>query len=599
MEVLLLKSLWPSLSKIHRKHGLWLVALLILGSILELASVSMLLPTVQAMQNRAALTSNVWFQKLNSIIAFPTNDRFFIWVMSAVLVMFTVKSVALFLINRFQFDYFASVQADISHRIFAKYLASDYSFFFEANSADLVNSVTEDIRNVIILIIFSVVTIATELTVALPLVLFIGWLNPVLAGTTILTCGICFFFIRKLVSRRLKPLGAELQVSYSKLIQSVQEGVGGIKELKILARESFYEQTFDREASTYAYGLGRYLFLNSVPRQILELMFILLFLGALLAMTMNGGLNESLPMLAVYAAAAFRLIPGLNKSAGALNSINMGRASLKTIVTELVGTNEEEAKGSGGAAAEPMPFKSLAMEAVCFDFPNRKRTIQDMTFEVKAGEILGIIGASGSGKTTLMDLLLGLLRPTKGRILVNGADIHDDIRCWQAHIGYVTQNIFLVDASIRRNIALGVPEAEIDDKLVWEALKKANLEPLVQSLSQGLETQVGERGIKFSGGQRQRMGIARALYRDPPILVLDEATSALDGENEREILKEVSSLKGRKTIIIIAHRISSLSACDLIMNIELGRIESVKSYAEVAARHDQALLQRSAQEVLQ
>lgn len=573
-------SLWHLMSKRHKERGIFLMFLLVLGAALELASVGVLFPAIQLMQDRTSMDENIWFQKLNDTVGLPTDEGLYIGLFAFVLVTFIIKSTSLLLINRYQFNYFANIQSEFSIRLFTKYLLSDYKFFFEANSSILVRSVTEDIKNVVVLIIFASITIVTEIFVAIPLFLFLVWLNPLVSGLTLLVGGICFYLISIFISKQLKPLGAVIQTDSSKLIQNVQEGVGGIKELKILAREPFFLKSFEQRASSYAIGLGRHLFLNTVPRLILELMFVIIFLGVLLVLSFKGSLYDSLPMLAVYAAASFRLIPGLNRAAAAFNSVNMGQASLKVVVEGLSAVDPAE-KCMPEIQPEPILFESLSVNSVTYDYPNGKKAIRDMSFEIQAGEIIGIIGPSGAGKTTLMDLLLGLLKPSDGKILVNSEDIYSNIKHWQSLIGYVPQNIFLVDGSIRSNIALGMSDTEINDTKVWEALKKANLEAYVKSIPDGLDTQVGERGVKFSGGQRQRIGIARALYREPPVLVLDEATSALDGESEQEIIKEVALLKGKKTIIIIAHRISSLSACDRILEIESGEISSVKSYAEI------------------
>jgi len=573
-------SLWQLMSKSHKERGIILIFLLVLGAAFELASVGVLLPTIQLMQDSTSMDGNVLFQKLNGMLGLPADEGLYIVLLAFVLAVFVVKSIVLLLINRYQFNYFAKIQSELSVRLFAKYLLSDYKFFFEANSSVLVRSVTEDIKNVVVLIIFASITIVTELFVAIPLFLFLVWLNPLVSGLTLLMGGVCFYLISIFVSKQLKPLGAVIQADLSKLIQNVQEGVGGIKELKVLARESFFLKSFEQRASSYAFGLGLHLFLNTIPRLILELMFVLIFLVVLLVLSFEGSLYDSLPMLAVYAAASFRLIPGLNRAAAAFNSFNMGQASLEVMVEGLSDDGPVE-KLNPVIKTESIIFESLSVNSVTYDYPNGKKAIREMSFEIQAGEIIGIIGPSGAGKTTLMDLLLGLLKPNNGEIQVNKEDIHNNIKYWQSLIGYVTQNIFLVDGSIRNNIALGLSDTEISDTKVWEALRKANLEAFVKSIPDGLDTQVGERGVKFSGGQRQRIGIARALYRDPPVLVLDEATSALDGESEQEVIKEVALLKGRKTIIIIAHRITSLSACDRILEIENGGLSSVKSYAEI------------------
>ncbi len=567
----LLFSLWRVLSKVHNKKFLFLIVFLVFSAALEMLSILALFPAIKLLQDRTAMDENTFYQLIHDRLSFPPGEEFYILIFSIVLLIYFFKFVVIILINKYQFNFFAQIQSELSGRLFKKYLLSDYRLFFEVKSSELIRSVTEDAKNVLVLIVFSIATIVTEIFVAIPLFCFLVWINPLVSFFVLTIIIVCFYLINIFISRPLKIVGETIQSDSSRLIQTVNEGVGGIKELKILGNEALFIKAFDQQTSSCASGLARHLFLNSVPRLILELIFVLIFIVFLLALSFGDGLYESLSVLAIYAAAAFRLIPGLNRTAAAFNSLNMGRASLVTVVSELSGCKLPDVSPVD-ADIKPNIFEVMSVNSLSYSYPNGKSVLKDMSFEINAGEMIGVKGKSGSGKTTLIDILTGLVMPCKGSVLVNSKNIHSNIRQWQSLIGYVNQSFFLLDDSLRSNVAFGVPKNEVDDTKVWEALRKANLEAFVKELPNCLDTQMGERGIKFSGGQRQRIGIARALYRDPPVLIMDEATSSLDHLSEQEINKEVAKLKGGKTIIIISHKSNSFLFCDRILEIKDGQL---------------------------
>ena len=575
----LLRNSSKIISSQHRRHAVALIGLLVCGAVLELAAVGLLLPAIELMQDPSTVETSVVPRFLASMLGLQGNDSLFVWMFLLCWLVYLVKNFCLVLINRFQFAFFADLQSSLSKRLFSRYLHNDYEFFVESNSAVLVRSVSEDIKNVVVLIVFASITIVTEAFVAIPLFLFIVWLNPLIALMTVVVGLICFAMLSRFVSKSLKKVGEQNQKELSRLIQSVNEGVGAIKELKVLAREDYYQSAFEQRAVNYARGLGRYLFYNSVPRLVLEAVFVLVFVGLLLILSLDGNLRDSLPTLAVYAAVSFRLIPGLNRAAGAFNSLHMGQASLNVVVEGLSNITEHKHEVE---AVSFGPVDQLSLADVSYAFANGHVALRDINISISRGETIGIVGESGAGKTTLIDLILGLLAPTEGAVLLNGININKDLGQWQQRLGYVPQSVFLADGSIRSNVALGVDESKIDDDRVWAALRGANLEAFVRSSASTLDVPVGERGVKFSGGQRQRVGIARALYRQPEVLILDEATSALDAETEKQVMKEVAGLPGDVTVIIIAHRISTLAGCDRVYVLNAGGIEATKTYAEIA-----------------
>ncbi len=382
----------------------------------------------------------------------------------------------------------------------------------------------------------------------------------------------------------IKPVmvkaGQDNQDYYSGLYKWIYESVTGIKEIKVANKENYFINGYADCGAGYVNAVQKYNLYNSTPRLLIETIAIAGMVGYMLVVMLGGtSIASLLPQLTVLAAAAARLLPSANRINNYLTSIAYFEPFLDNVSDNLqteihdksISYDSEDYRTKSEVEKLPVT-KTIRMEDITYKYPGTDKLILDKaTMEIPVGKSVGIVGTSGAGKTTIVDVLLGLLEPENGTITADGVDVMTNYRGWLKNIGYIPQTIFMTDSTIRKNVAFGVPEDEIDDNKVWQALKEAALDEFVKELPEGLDTQIGERGIRLSGGQRQRIGIARALFEDPEVLVLDEATSALDNDTEAAIMDSINRLHGRKTLVIIAHRLQTIEKCDMIYNIGDGK----------------------------
>ena len=416
--------------------------------------------------------------------------------------------------------------------------------------------------------LISTFTLLTELITA-----FTIWLMLVLvdAFTAVVVAGIMGAMMYGIIKafRRNISKQAKIQNDFAaEYIKCVNQGLGAIKETKVMRKEKYFLEEFSRTYQQYGEANRKYLFNNQLPRMIIETMVVSGLLVMIVAkLAMGSTPEEIVPLLGVLALAAFRLMPSANRIVNLFNTIKFQQPLFYELYPELMDIKErqESRKESYYLSVQPkLKFeKSIQVNKLRFAYPEgREDVLQDVSFSIGKGDFAGIIGPSGAGKTTFVDILLGLLKPSDGNIKVDGQDIFDNIRSWQANLAYVPQSIYLIDGSVKENIALGVAPENIDNARIEKSLHMAELYDFVSDLPEGMETRVGERGVKLSGGQRQRIGIARALYQQPEVLILDEATSALDNDTEKSITDTILKFKGQITIIAIAHRLSTLAECD-------------------------------------
>jgi len=472
----------------------------------------------------------------------------------------------------------------LSRRLLAAYLAAPYAFHFRHNSAGLIHRVTDAVHSVFRGVLGSLVNVACEALVVAGIVAILALTAPGLTLVAVVVVGGLLLLPLLLSRHATARWGRAVARLDGETLQTLQQSLGGVKEVKLTGRESFFLAQFDERVAGAARLRSRYTTVAATLRIGVETTFVCGLLAVSLLLTLRSG-TAALPLLGLYAYAGFRVIPSANRIMMYVSELRYSRAWIHDLRDDLAAL---PAPAPATEPGEPIRFtRAVALERVSYtyaDADEADRVLVDVDLTIARGESIGIVGPSGAGKSTLVDLLLGLLTPTAGRITVDGRDIAGALRSWQRHIGYVAQEPFVLDDTIRRNVAFGVSDVEIDDRRVTAALTLTQLGDFVTGLPGGLDTLLGERGARLSGGQRQRVAIARALYHEPEVLVFDEATSALDTPTERELIAALEALRGVKTLVIIAHRLTTVRRCDRLAVLRDGRLAAVGSYDELLAR---------------
>jgi ABC-type multidrug transport system fused ATPase/permease subunit len=582
------RKIWSILLPRQRRAGVVLFALVLLGTVLETFSIGLVVPALAFMTQGAGQPSPgaaSWVEWLGN----PSANQLILLVLLLLLGVYAVKSAFLLFVAYWQSRFVSATQASTSRRLFSLYLSQPWTFHLQRNSAELMRTINEaqEFSHICGLFLMTV----SEALVLSGLVGLLLWFEPTGAVVVAGMLGAAAWLFQT-IARPRSLRWANAQRHHAKMvIKHVQQGLGGAKDVKIRG----CEQEFLAQFRHHAEGQAQMAALQSLVHQVPRLWFELLAVAALLLLTAvmvwQGTPSERLlPMLGLFATVAFRMLPSVNHMTSAIQRLRHADAMLAGLAKEL---NLGDSTASDRPTV-PMPFREcIVLDDVHFCYPSSSENVlHAVSLRIPHGASVGFVGGSGAGKSTLIDVILGLLPPVGGRVTVDGHDIQGNLRGWQDTIGYVSQSIYLCDDSIRRNVAFGVREQDIDDVAVRRALKAAQLDAFVDSLPAGGNTFVGERGVRLSGGQRQRIGIARALYHDPKVLVLDEATSALDTETEKGVMAAVNALHGTKTLIIVAHRLTTVADCDTLYRLDKGRVVQSGTYKEVvpagARPHDAA-----------
>jgi ABC-type multidrug transport system fused ATPase/permease subunit len=572
-----LSRAWHILDQGERRRAGLLIVVLLLGTALELLSLSLFMPVVSVLASDTFSDDYPWLANLVG-----TTDELGVVtkVFGILVVVFLLKSIYVAWSIWFQRGFASQIEYRLSSLLFRTYADMPFVFHLNNNSAVLMRNVGMA-SQFVSLTIDSLLVMGTDGAVLIAVVLFLVLVEPLGTLVVVVTLGLVAAIFHMLTRSQIQTWGARRIVHEARKIQFLQEGFGAIKEIKVLRRESEFIKRFDQEVLEVTRISKNYGTLTSLPRIWLEFLTLAGMAVLVVVLVAQGqSLNETLPVLGVFAAGSFKVMPSMNRLIFAVQNLRYSRSILGMLSEDLTRTQTIDSQIRSQETTSLQ--NSIAFSNVSFTYPNSDRpAISNLSFEIPAGASVGFVGSSGAGKSTLVDLLLGLLEPSAGSVLVDGHEMRPHGGAPRVSIGYVPQTIFLTDDSLRKNVALGVPEDDIDDAKIQDALYRASLGEFVSELPDGIETRMGERGVRLSGGQRQRIGIARALYSNPTVLILDEATSSLDVLTEEEIVREIASMKESLTLVVVAHRFSSVSICDVVHQVEDGRIVKSGSAQEV------------------
>lgn len=550
-----------------------LLVMTIISTIFELLGVSAIMPFVNVAMNPDSIYENELLSYFYYLFHLHSVNEFLILLAILLVCIYILKNGFLILLYGFQYRFTYQSQRVLEGQLLSCYIHQDYTFHLEQNSAELQRNILQDVGG-FYQTVLTVLQLLTEGLVCLLLFFYLLYTDiTITIGVAILLSLFMLVFMGYL-RIRIRNIGAESRQANGNRVLWIQQSLGGIKEMKILGREQHFLSRYDKNAEIYADKYSKYQMATVVPRPIMETLGISsLLLIVAYKLLMGEDISYMLPVLSVFAIAAFRLLPCFGRISGYLGTIAFNRAAVDRVcedseqAKELLRKYQAREKG----VSEIIFQQDIQIQNISFRYPNtEKDVLTDTNIRIPRNKSVALIGPSGAGKTTMADILLGILEPQKGQVLVDGIDIYKNLDAWHQKLGYIPQTIYLIDDTIRNNIAFGIDADKIDEKRMIEAVKEAQLYDFIQELEEGLNTVIGEQGIRLSGGQRQRIGIARALYTNPEILVLDEATSALDNDTEKAIMEAIDMLQGSKTLIIIAHRLTTIKNCDYIYEIKGG-----------------------------
>ena len=563
----LVKSVFKVFDGKQKRKLFGMAFLILINSGVSLLGVSVLLPFIQAVTAPEELLANRYVAAFYEWMGMENPNELITAIAIGIVIVYLAKNAFIIFMNNMQYRFSYYGKREMQDRLMKYYISKDYTFFLNHNSAELMRDINND-PEMFYAAVLNMLQLAAELCTSTILIIFLVVTDPIITLGVALAMMLMVLLFMKKLKRTLARFGDERRKYNANIIQCMQQAFGGIKEIKIANRESYFEEEFRKQNGLYTYVIKQNAFLSSIPKPVMEALCIA---GLMITIAVRINMTESDPthfvgVLAVFAAAAFYLLPSANKMSEYLASIIHNGVVIHKIGEEYTKIRDLEIDLS-----EERDYPAMALEReirvndMTFTYPEMEEPVlSHVNVTIPKNSSVAFIGPSGAGKTTMVDLILGVLKPQEGQITLDGVDISTSYRGWHDKIGYIPQ-------TIRNNIAFGKKEG-INDEDVWAALRQAQLDEFVESLEEGLDTVIGEAGVRLSGGQRQRIGIARALYRKPEVLVLDEATSALDTETEAAVMQAIDSLQGKMTMLIIAHRLSTIKNCNIVYKVENGSV---------------------------
>lgn len=579
------RDLWDKfqfiLTKRQKQLGIIILIMTLFGAVIETLGVSIIVPFVQAMVTPQELMNNRYLKPFVEWFRIQSSGQLVLLLGGGIAVVYIIKNLYLVLLSYCRIKYSTKVQRELSVLMMKSYMQRGYLFFAQVNTSDLLRGVLGDV-SAVYQIMYNAFRVFAELFTSIAIIIFIMKTDIMMAACVVVLALVCFVVVVMGFRKPMRRLGLEFRASNSEVNKHSLQAFQGIKEVIVMHRQQFFVDRYERAFYKQQRAMIGQTVASESPAYIIEAVCVVgLILAVGLRMYNGSDSTEFLPKMASFAMAAFRILPSLGRITSSFNqivyytpSLNKAYQNLKEVreaehaeTKEVASLLEQDRKEEKSAGAQVLPTDDyLTVENIHWRYPaSSHEVLNGVNIQIKKGTSVAFIGHSGAGKTTLADIILGLYKPQKGCIKLEGTDIRTMVGKWSECVGYIPQSVYLTDDTIRNNVAFGIDEP--DDDLVWQALEQAQLKEFVAGLPDRLDTVVGDRGVRFSGGQRQRVAIARALYYNPPILILDEATSALDMETETAVMDAINSLQGHKTLIIVAHRLTTIQNCDIIYEI--------------------------------
>ena len=581
----LLKKIFYILPKGDSVKLIIILLLMLIAAVLEVVGIGMIPAFVAIVADPEKVLALEWIKPLFRMVNISDSRDLLIGGSIALVAVFIVKSLYIIAFNYFEARFIYNRRYLISDRLMSAYMQAPYIFHLQKNTAELYRNVGHEINVFINSVVSNILKMCREGVMALAILIFLFIMEPLITLIVISLSGIGAGTFILLNKKKMKEYGEEEQERRVGMVKAVYQGLGGIKEARVLNREEEFIRKFRVEARKSTRLLAYIRFIQQIPRPVIETTAVMgMLLVAILLVWQNRPMADIIPILSLFAMATVRLMPSVQQLISMYANLRYNMVSLKPIYNDLKELEEyndlfiKDRKSENKLDLE----QEIEIRNMSYRYPNSdEQALHDISITIPKNKAVAFVGSSGAGKTTIVDLILGLLEPEEGEILVDSVNIQQNLSAWQKNIGYIPQSIYIADETVRANIAFGVPKDEVDEEKVIKAVRLAQLEETINRLSKGLDTVVGEYGTRLSGGQRQRVGIARALYHEPKVLVMDEATSSLDNITERRITNAIESLKGDRTLIIIAHRLTTVKNCDKLYFMEDGKIVQEGTYPDL------------------
>ncbi len=583
------KKIWYLLNQKERWQVSGLLLLMLIGAGIEIISMAVLPIFISLIAQPQTTTAQPVIIFISQALHLNSYQDKIITTGISLVVLFFVKSAYLIFLSYTQYEFIFRKMRSVEVKLYRIYMYSAYTFHLNRNSSELIDYINRQTYFAFTGAIVPFMIFLTEATLMFVVSAMLIVFEPLGSLAAILLMGIISISYYQLIKKKVGQIGKDEQVESGKMLQWTIQGFNGVKETKVSGKEDFFISNFSHHAKKYATVLRIAATLDNIPRLALETVAVIAVVGLIIIGLNQGRTGTSLlGGITLFAVAAFRLLPSVNRILTALTSIRHRTSALDVIyydmrsLSEKIKSERQYQLSQQQDSTKISLDKNLEFRSVSYSYPQSERlAIPNLSVVIPKGQVVGIVGHSGAGKTTFVDLLLGLLTPTSGQILADGVDVSTNLKSWRRNIGYVPQSIYLFDDTISSNIAFGYFSDQIDEDRVWKVLQAVQLEEFVTELPEGLNTFVGESGVRLSGGQRQRIGIARALYRNPRLLIMDEATSALDNQTEKAVAEAIELLSKNRTVVIVAHRLTTVHKCDVIYMMSKGKIIAHGTYDEL------------------